>query len=182
MQSIDDKQPNFVQSERGQDDLLDPSPRLAHSLERLDERMRGADLIVPVSAHQEQVSCIRERDQMVEKVERRCIEPLQIIEEQRERMLLPRKRGEEALKNRLKAMFGVLRGQIRNRRLGSDNQLELGNQVDNELAVGAKRLAQDSPPSLELGLVLAQKRSNQASECLSKCGVRDVALVLIELA
>jgi hypothetical protein len=122
------------------------------------------------------------RDQVLDEVERRGVQPLQIVEEQRERVLLAREHPEEAPENHLKAGLGVLRRQVRDRRLFPDHELQLGNKVDDELAVGAQRLAQRVPPARKLGLALAEKGPHQAPESLGQGRVGDVALVLIELA
>ena len=144
--------------------------------------MRGADLVVPVRPDQQQTPHLRMGDQMLDEVECRRIQPLQIVEEQRERMFLAREHAEEAPENHLKAILGVLRRQVRDRRLWSDHELELGNEVDDELAVRAQRLAQGVPPPAKLGLALAEKGPHEAAEGLGQGGVRDVALVLVELA
>src|SRR5712692_9457447 len=122
------------------------------------------------------------RDQVLEEVERRAIQPLQIVEEQRERVLLPREYAEEAPEDHLEAALRVLRRQVRNGRLFPDHELQLGHEIHDELAVGAQRLAQRVPPPAKLRLVLAQKRADKALEGLGKRSVRDVALVLVELA
>ena len=102
--------------------------------------MRGADLVVPVGADQQQVPHLRVRDQMLEEVERRCIQPLQIIEEQRERVLLAREHPEEAPEHHLEAVLRILRRQVGDRRLLPDHELQLGNEVDDELTIRAQRL------------------------------------------
>ena len=119
---------------------------------------------------------------MLDEFERRGVQPLQIIEEQRERVFLAREHAEEPPENHLKAVFGVLRRQVRDWRLCSDNELELGNEVDDELAVRAQRLAEGVPPPAKLRLALAEKGPDEAAEGLGQGGVRDVALVLVELA
>ena len=118
---------------------------LADRLERPQERVRGADLVVPVGPDQQQVPHLRVRDQVLEEVERRCIQPLQIVEEQRERVLLAREHAEEAPEHHLEAVLRILRRQVRDRRLFPDHELQLGNEVDDELTVRAQRLAQSSP-------------------------------------
>ena len=45
------------------------------------------------------------RDQVLEEVERRRIQPLQIVEEQRERVLRPREHAEEAPEHHLEAVL-----------------------------------------------------------------------------
>src|SRR5260370_1046886 len=54
-------------------------------------------------------------DQVLEEVERRGIEPLQIVQKQRERVLLPREYAEEAPDDHLEAARRVLRRQGRGR-------------------------------------------------------------------
>ena len=92
--------------------------------------MGGIDLVVPVGADQQQVLHVRLGQQILEQVERRRIEPLQIVEEQRERVLLAREHAEEAPEHQLEAVLRVLRRQLRDRRLFSDDELQLGNEVD----------------------------------------------------
>jgi len=54
--------------------------------------MSAIDLIVPVRTDQHQVLQIRLGQQILEQVERRRVQPLQIVKEQRQRMFLA---GEE---------------------------------------------------------------------------------------
>ena len=104
--------------------------------------MRAVDLVVPVGPDQQQMPYLRMGDQVLEEVKRRRVQPLQVVEEQRERVLLAREHTEEAPENHLKAVFGVLRRQVRDRRLFPDHELQFGNEVDDELAVRAQRFAQ----------------------------------------
>src|SRR6202011_2160925 len=159
-------------------------PRIdrADRLQRPQKRVRGADLVVPVGADQQQVSHFRVRYQMLEELERCCIQPLQIIQEQRERVLLAREHPEEAPEHHLEAVLRVLRRQVRDRWLFPNHELQFGNEVDDELTVRAQRLAQGIPPPAKLRLALAQERAHKALEGLGQGGVRDVALVLVELA
>ena len=92
---------------------------------------------------------------MLDEFERRCIQPLQIIQEQREWVFLAREHAEKAPENHLKAILGVLRRQVRDWRLRSDNELQLRNEVDDELTVRAQRLAQRVPPPAKLRLAFA---------------------------
>ncbi len=52
---------------------------------------------------------LRVRDEVLEKVERRGIQPLQIVKKQRERMFLPCKHAEKATENHLESALRVLR-------------------------------------------------------------------------
>jgi len=58
---------------------------------------------------------LRVRDQVLEQVERRAIQPLQIVKEQRERVLLACEHTEEAPKYHLEAVLGLLRRQVRDK-------------------------------------------------------------------
>src|SRR5437899_7413478 len=97
-------------------------------------------------------------------------------------MLLARERSEEAPEHHLEPVLRVLRRQVRDRWLFPNHELQLGNEVDDDLTIRAQRLAEGVPPLAKLGLALAQKRADKALEGLGKGGVRDVALVLVELA
>ena len=159
-------------------------PRIggADRLERPQQRVPGADLVVPVGPDQQQMAHLGIRDHGLEEVERRGIQPLQIVEKQRERVLFPREHAEEAPENHLEAVLRVLWRQVRDRPLFADHELQLGNEVHHELTVVAQRLAQRVPPPAELRIALRQKRSDKALKGLGKRSVRDVAFVLVELA
>src|ERR1700720_2394729 len=130
-----------MELERPQHDLLDARSGIADCLQRPQKRVRGTDLVVPVSPDQQQVPRFRVRGQMLEEVERCCIQPLQIVEEQRERMLRPREHPEETSKYHLDAVLRVLRRQDRDRWLFPNDELQLGYEIDHELTIGAQRLA-----------------------------------------
>src|SRR6266478_4236178 len=97
-------------------------------------------------------------------------------------MLLAREHPEEAPEHHLEAVLPVLRRQVRDRRLYPNHEFQLGDEVDDELTIRAHCLTQGVSPPAKLGLALAQERADKALEGLTQCGVRDVALVLIELA
>ena len=105
MQRVGDEPANIVEPKRGQNDLLDSCSRLADPVERPDERVRGTDFVVPVRPDQQQMPYLRMRDQVLEEIDRRRIQPLQIVEEQRQRVLRPREHPEEAPENHLKAIL-----------------------------------------------------------------------------
>src|SRR5258705_7420390 len=119
---------------------------------------------------------------MLEEIERCCIQPLQIIEEQRERMLLAREHPEEAPEHHLEAVLRILRRQVGDRRLFPDHELQLGNEVDDELTIRAQCLEQAVPPAAERLPALGEERADEALEGLAHRRVWDVALVLVELA
>src|SRR5260370_15574161 len=111
---------------------------------------------------------------MLEQLERRGIEPMQVIEEQRQRVIWFGERAEEPPEHPLKSVFCLSRRKVRNGRLFPDQELKLGNEVDDELTVRADCLAQRVSPPVKFGIGLAQKRMNKALEGLAESGVRNV--------
>ncbi len=135
MHGIGDQLADIGESERRQHDLVDSHSGLADRLQRSHKRVRGTDLVVPIGADQQQVPHVRVGDEMLEEIERCRVEPLQIIEEQRERVLRPGERADEPPEHQLEAVLRVLWRKIRNRRLLSDDELQFRDQVDNEPSV-----------------------------------------------
>src|SRR5215831_15091083 len=88
----------------------------------------------------------------------------------------------EAPTYELKTALCLLWRQLRNRRLVSDDWLELGNEVDHEPPVRSQRLQKRLPPARQLGVAFAEERPDQALKSLHQCRVGDIALVLVELA
>src|ERR1700760_1231677 len=93
---ISKEPPQVFWGERRKINLLHERSRLADSIERAQKRVRGTDLVVPVGADQQQVPHFRVLIQVLEEIKCRCIKPLQIVEEQRERVLLAREHPQEA--------------------------------------------------------------------------------------
>ena len=90
---IRDQLPEMLTGERRKRDLrtLPPAVLIASSL-----RISGwaaVDFVVAIGADQHQVLHIRLGQQILEQIERRRVEPLQVVEEQRQRMFRP---GEDA--------------------------------------------------------------------------------------
>ena len=97
-------------------------------------------------------------------------------------MFRPCKYIDKAAEHDLEAALPVLRRQIWDRRLLSDHEFQFGNEVHDELTVRTERLTQCVTPAAKLRLALSQQGPDQTLECLGEGGVRDVALVLVELA
>src|SRR5882724_4035886 len=93
---------------------------------------------------------------MLEKLERRGIQPLQIVEEQSERMLRPRKYAEKPLENHLEPVLRIPQREVRNGRLLPDDELDLGDEIDDKLAVRAYRILQRAPPPAHLRFALGK--------------------------
>jgi hypothetical protein len=107
---------------------------------------------------------------------------LKVIEEKRERMLGARENSDETAKRRLKPALFVLRRERRQRRLRADHELELGDQIHEQLPVRAERFLQGVAPAAHLRGRLAEDQAHEALEGLGHGRVRDITLVLVELA
>ena len=181
MQGIGQQPRHILRGERGKRDFLRPSPGLADPRQHPREGVRGADFIVPIGAQQQEMAHLLMQHEMLDQIERRPVQPLQIVEEQHQRMLGPSEDAEEAPEHQLKPILAILGGKIGDRRRLADDEGELRDQIDHEPAIGTKRFEQAVPPAAQLRVVLAEQLANETLECLSQRRVRDVALVLVEL-
>ncbi|MGY3470974.1 hypothetical protein ACVW0I_007845 [Bradyrhizobium sp. LM6.11] len=144
--------------------------------------MDGIDFVVAVSANQQQVPHIRPGQQILEQIERCYIEPLEIVEEQGERMFRPREYADKSPEHQPKTALRILWRQLGDRWLFADDVLQFRDEINNEPTVRFERLEQRLSPLPQLRFGLAQKRTDQALKGLRKGEVRDVALVLVKLA
>ena len=181
-QCVDDETPHVLEVERCQHDLLHPPPGAADRCQPPNQGVRWRDFVVPVGPHQEQVAQLGPGRQMLEQIERGRVEPLQVVEEQRQRMLGPGEDAEEVSEHQLEAALRILRRQLRHRWLRTDEQFQLGDEGHDELSVWTQRLPKGLAPERQLGLALCQKVTDQALERLRQSRIRDVTLVLVELA
>ena len=85
-------------------------------------------------------------------------------------------------KHPAKPVLGLAERQLRHRRLRADDQLDLRDQVDDELAVVPQRRLEALPPGRDAVLALGQDLEHELAERLDDGEVGDVALVLLELA
>src|SRR5215472_12727462 len=142
----------------------------------------GTDLVVPIGADQQQMTHLRVKDEMLDQLESGPVEPLQIVEEQYERMLGSREHAEKAPEYELEPRLLILRRQLGRRRLLADDERELGHEIDHQLTIGAQCLEQCGTPSAHLRIGLAKDLMDEALEGLSQRRIGDVALVPVELA
>src|SRR5215467_11056361 len=97
--------------------------------------MGGIDFVVPVGADQQQMLHIRPCQQILEQIESCRVEPLQIVQEQGERMFRPCEYADESPEDQLEAALRVLHWKFRDGWLFSQDKLQFGNQVHNEASV-----------------------------------------------
>ena len=133
-------------------------------VELAHQRMGGGDFVVAIGADQHEVLQIRPGQQILQQIERRRVEPLQVVEEERQRMLRPGEHADEPPKHQLETPLRVLRRKLRDRRLVSDDELQLGDEVDHEPAVRAQRLQQGVAPAAQLGCRSCRAAAGRGSE------------------
>jgi hypothetical protein len=114
--------------------------------------------------------------------EARGVRPLHVVDEQRERMFGGRARREQPAEHQAEPRLRLGQGQLGHRRLGPDDEPELRDQIHDQLAVRTERLRDPLPPPRDPGLALRQDVERELPERLGDREVRDVALVLLELA
>src|SRR6202035_42221 len=99
-------------------------------------------------------------------------QPLQIVEEKRQRVLRAGEYPKKAAEKRLEARLSLPRRKVGDRLLGSDD----------ELAIRSQCLAQGVAPMSDLDFVPTQYLADQSLECLCQRRVGNITLVLIKLA
>src|SRR5262249_48564868 len=174
--------PEMLSAERPKRDLLYPSVGGLDRVELAHERMACRDFVVAVGADEEKIADIRSAQQVFQQVERRRVEPLQVIKEERQRMVRPREDADKLPKGQLKAPLRVLWRKLRHRRRLSDDELQFRNEIYYQSSVRAQGLPQGVAPRREVRFAFAEQRPYQAPEGLGQRGGWNVAFVLIERA
>src|SRR5262249_12646151 len=181
-QSVRDQLSEMSPGERRKRDLCYLSTGGPVAAEFVHQRMGGGEFVVPIGTDQHEVLQIRPGQQILQQIERGRVEPLQVVEEKRQWMLRPGEDADEPVKHLLEAPLRVLWRKLEDRWLVSDDKLQLGDNVDHEPSVWAQRLQQGLAPTAQLRFVFAEQRPDEALKRLKERRIRDVALVLIELA
>ena len=122
------------------------APRPADRIQLAHQRMRGIDFVVPIGADQEQMPNVRLRQKIFEQIERGGIEPLQIIEEERQRMLRASNDADEPPQDQLEAALRILRRKIGDRRLFADDEIPVRDELDDQQPIRTQGLAQRIAP------------------------------------
>src|SRR5215471_21251287 len=108
--------------------------------------------------------------QVLEQIERRRVEPLQVVEEQRQRVLRPREHADKTPEYQLKTMLCVLGWKFGNWWLLSDDKLQFRNQIHNELPVPTEGITKGITPLVQLLLALAQQGTDKVLKGLRERG------------
>ena len=128
------------------------------------------------------IARVRLGEQVLDELQAGGIGPLQVVEEQRQRMIRAGEHRQELLEHQAEAVLRLDRRQRRHRRLRADDERDLRQHVDDQLAVDADGGLDLLPPAGDALLALGQQLLHQVAQRLREGGVRNVALVLVELA
>ena len=135
--------PHVFACERRKRNVLHVRSRVPKCFKLARQWMRRRDFVVPVRADQHQVRHAGWSQQIFEEIERRRIEPLQVVEEQCQWMLRAGKDADKPPKHQLEAPLRVVWWKLRDRWLVADDELQLRDQVhhgrEEGLNVNAKR-------------------------------------------
>src|SRR5262245_4804422 len=103
-------------------DFIDLGARALDGLKLDPQGMCGIDFIVAISTNQHQVLQIRLDQQILQQVECGRVEPLQIVEKERQRMLGSGKDANESPEHELKTALCLLRLKFGERPLVADDE------------------------------------------------------------
>src|SRR6201984_3308679 len=140
------------------------------------------DFVVPISANQHQVPHIRLSQQVLDYIQRCGVEPMQVVEKERERMLGSCEYADESAKHQLEATLRILWRESGNQWLLSDYKLQFRNEIDDKPPVRAHCLLNGIAPVSQLSFFLTQEGADKPLKRLNQSGIRNVTLVLVELA
>src|SRR4030095_16797881 len=174
--------PEMLLGERSQRDLRDVSASGLDGVEFPHQRMGGSDFVGAIGADQDDVLQIRPGQQILQQIKRCRVEPLQVVEEKRQRVFPPGEDTDEPPKHQVEAPLRVLWRKLRDWWLVSDDELQLGDDVDHESSVRPLRVPKGVAPTAQLRVTLAEQRPDEALKSLRERRIRDVTLVLVELA
>src|SRR6516225_6271393 len=124
--------------------------------------MRRGDFVVAEGTDEEKVAKLRPAQEVIQKVERRRVEPLQVIEEQRQRMFRSSEDTDELPKHQLKAPLRVLWRKLGDWRRLSNNQPHFRNEIHNQSCVRSECFPQRIAPRRKLGFTFAEQRPDQS--------------------
>ena len=128
------------------------------------QRVRRAHFVVSVRADDEQVGRLgKAEDSRAHRVERGGVRPLQVIEEQDQRVSLTSERRDEPGQGAVEAVLGLREARRRHDRLSPHDALEIRDELHEEPRVGCGLLEDPSLPGAELRFRKAEQPTTRAA-------------------
>ena len=135
VKTLGDEPAQISGGQRAKYDISHDRSLVADRVQHPHERMGRAHLVVPVCADQQQVPDLRVSDQVLYQLEGGCIQPLQVVEEERKRVLRLGENAEESTEHSLEPRLSFESGEFRHGHLLADDELELRDEVYDELTI-----------------------------------------------
>ncbi len=132
---IGDEFDHVAERQRPEQDVAHDRPALANRIQRPHKGVSGTHLVIAESANQQQVPDVSLGHEVFEKFERSQVGPLQVVQEEGQRMLLAGESGQKRPEHGPKTVFGFHLRNFHNRRLLADYQLQFGDQADDQLSI-----------------------------------------------
>jgi hypothetical protein len=126
--------------ERAQRDACDRRAAGSNRLQRSAHGMVGIELIAAARAQDQKRADLRIDRHRAEQLQRRRVDPLQIVEEQHERRTFGGERAHEGREHQLKTVFIFRRADLGHRRLIAEERAQIGNRIDQHAAIRRYRL------------------------------------------
>ena len=136
---VGDEPVHLAPGQRPEDDVAHDGAAVAELVERRRQRMRGRDLVVAEGADEQQVPGVGVGHQIGDQVRAGGVHPLQIVEEEGEGVLRAREGADELAEHHAQPVLGLAERQLGQLGLRADDQLDLGQEVDDQPAVGPER-------------------------------------------
>ncbi|MNI20103.1 hypothetical protein D3C73_735620 [compost metagenome] len=156
MQRIGNQPLDVRFGQRCQGDFVDAPAAIADGVQLARQGMAVVNLVAAVGAYQQQVLHVGTGQQIFQQVERCRIDPLQIIQKQRQRMPSPGEHADESPEHQQETALRLLRFQGLHGRRVTDDELQFRNQVGHQPRFGVQGVLQCIAPLRQLGVVLAQ--------------------------
>ncbi len=171
---------HVVERERREPDLRRPGAVPGELREGERERVRGRDLVVAVGPDQEQPAALRIGDEEPDQAERRRVDPLEVVEEDDER-LIHGEDADEAVEREREAVLRLGGGQRGHRLRGADHQRDLGDEIDEDLADPSQRREEPRLPARQHVGGLREDLPHEVAERVRDGLVGRAAAALVEL-
>src|SRR5262249_8974868 len=107
MQGIRDQSADVAHAKRGQHNFVHFRVCFVDCIQPAQQWMSVADLVLPVRSDQQQIPHFKMCQQVLEEIQCCCVQPLQIIEKEYERMLFLCEYAEKSPKDQLEATLRV---------------------------------------------------------------------------
>ena len=182
MKCIGDQVRHGFIGERRHVDIPDQAAVFDHSIQGDREGVRFVDFIFPVSPDEQEMMQLAPAHDEFDQFKRRLVHPLQVVQENHERMRLPAENTHEIEENAVKTVLRLVRAEFHEGRLRSCHQFQIGNHIDDGPHMDAQRSQEPFPPLQKPCFTLAQDLIDKVLKRLDETAVRDVMMQLIELA